>query len=279
MRTTDSNNRSARGRGFTLIELLVTIAIIALLAGLVAPVITIVIDRAVATNCTRNLTGITTALKGYTVDHFSFPYIRHATQRGGDMTAEYANYWKDYIIFDNDSSVFGWTNLGLLWSPRADGNPNVPEGKYIKNEDHFWCPKFFRKNESFDLGWHGCPWLPSRDPTDSYWVKTKATYSRRPACAGKNPCTIPDGAAVVADIFPRTWSYAQLPQHMHRNGEGFHVGYYGGKVKWFDDPDGIAMDPAGFSGNTLRDSATRTEQSWQKLDNCEIPWPANDYLK
>ena len=266
-----------RPAGFTLLELLITIAIIAMLAGMVTPMVMLVIDRAVDTSCVTNLRSVTTGLKGYTAENFSFPYIRHTTQRGGDMTGEYASYWKDYIVFNNDAAVFGWTNLGLLWSPKADGNPDVPEGKYIKNEDHFWCPKFYRKNESFDLGWGGCPWPPAQGPWGG-WAKTKATYSRRPACGGKFPGKIPDGAAVVADYFPRIWSYSQLPEHVHRNGEGFHVGYYSGKVEWFDDPDGIAVDYAGFRGSTNRDSATRTERSWQKLDETDVPWTPEAYL-
>ena len=253
MRTTDSNNRSARGRGFTLIELLVTIAIIALLAGMVVPVITIVIDRAIAANCATNLTGVTTALKGYVADHFSLPYIRN-----GENAAEYASYDKDDIMFDENLTTSGWTNLGLLWY----GNPDVEKGKYIKDEGHFWCPKTPRSSEAA-LG----PWLPVSGTV------TKATYSRRPACGGKTPDRIPDGAAIVADLFPRREGYARRPEHMHQNGKGFHVGYYGGKVKWFDDSeDGIAMDTDGFL------SYTKTEQSWHKLDKCEIPWTADAYL-
>lgn len=243
---THSNDQSGHRQGITMLELLVTIAIIALLTGMLAPVLTAVVDRAIAANCAMNLTGIATALKGYTADYFSLPYIST-----GESDVELANYDKDDVIFDESLTTNGWTNLGLLWY----GNTDVSEGKYIKDKAHLWCPKTPRSSEA-ELGL----WLPVSGKV------TKATYSRRPSCGGKIPSQIPDSAAVVADLFPRREGYARHPKHTHMNGKGFHVGYYGGKVKWFDDLDGdIATADDGFSDATL------TEESWQKLDERKMP--------
>jgi prepilin-type N-terminal cleavage/methylation domain-containing protein len=267
-----------RTRGLTLIELLICLAIIALLAGLVVPGIYGVLERVEEMSCAVNLRSVTIGMRTYTADYRCFPFIRHTTTRDGPKDPEYRMYWTDYVVFNNDNAVFGWTNLGLLWSPKADGNPNVPEGKYIKNEDHYWCPKFFRKNESYDLGLGGCPWPPGKDPQNRWFLKTKATYSRRPACAGKLPDRIPPGAAIVSDYFPRSWWYSQLPEHIHRNARGFNVGYYGGTVDWYDDFDGLALDAANFVGGSHMESARRTETSWRHLDKCDVPWTPEAYL-
>ena len=265
--------RRTRLHGFTLVELLVVIAVIALLAGLVVPTFTGIIARTKDWGCMINLRGLTNALKAYTTDHMCFPYIQQKTVRADSSTyhKEYINYWKDYVIFDNDAQGIGWTNLGLLWSPKADRNVNVPEGKYVKNEDHFYCPLFHTKNNlPANFGYNH--WLPRLG------YRTKSSYSRRPAVGGKMPGTIPDGAAIVADYFPRAWWYAQKPEHVHQNATGFHVGYYSGVVDWFDDQDGLALDIANFQGNTWIESRTRTEQSWRELDKVDVPWDATNYL-
>jgi prepilin-type N-terminal cleavage/methylation domain-containing protein/prepilin-type processing-associated H-X9-DG protein len=98
----------ARGRGFTLVELLVVCAIIAVLIGLLFPVLTKVREKSRRTNCLSNL-----------------------RQIGAGMFL-YAQVHNDKLPNDNSPTV---------WTPQNGGDVLVTlANRYIKNANVFYCP-------------------------------------------------------------------------------------------------------------------------------------------
>jgi prepilin-type N-terminal cleavage/methylation domain-containing protein len=93
----------AQKRGFTLIELLVVIAIIAILAGLILPVLARARESARRTSCASNLKQIGTCLGLYADVPANGTYpVGPTADRPGAMTALgylYNQYLSDYRIF------------------------------------------------------------------------------------------------------------------------------------------------------------------------------------
>lgn len=78
--------KSSPSRGFTLIELLVVIAIIAVLMGLLFPVVTGVKDQANKARAKNDVTQIVTAIKAYYTEYSKYPDVANAAQNGKDSS-------------------------------------------------------------------------------------------------------------------------------------------------------------------------------------------------
>ena len=78
-------------RGFTLIEILVVIAIIALLAAIIFPVLATARGKARAAVCQSNLKQLGTAMTMYIADYERYPYAV-------DPSDKYSNIWKNQKV-------------------------------------------------------------------------------------------------------------------------------------------------------------------------------------
>ncbi len=116
--------------GFTLIELLVVIAIIAMLAGLLLPLISRSRDRALSTSSLSNLRQMHILFVNYTVDRRGlFPTTT------GNKTSDGVSgvFWRR-VVWEHTFGVFGTD------SPRAEGKMTTTD--YAKT---MWCPLMVKR--------------------------------------------------------------------------------------------------------------------------------------
>ncbi|MGC3990757.1 MAG: prepilin-type N-terminal cleavage/methylation domain-containing protein [Chthoniobacteraceae bacterium] len=98
-------------KGFTLIELLVVIAIIALLAGLLLPVLNTTKSKANQSKCLENLRLWGTAIGGYMGDHKG--------QVAWSGVFSYSGTFSNYMQYFNNNSAYAAVNAQnmLRWCP------------------------------------------------------------------------------------------------------------------------------------------------------------------
>ncbi len=121
-------DRGMSRAAFTLIELLVVMAILGILAGLLIPAVTSVLDKAAFTKCKSNMRQIGIALAGFQSDHDGrFPVTKFAEFRGGDY--ELYTQLADYLPFGTVKN--------------SSGNPT----EWI--DPDYTCPLYRKRNRSY----------------------------------------------------------------------------------------------------------------------------------
>lgn len=137
--------RAAR-RGFTLIELLTVIAIIAILAGLLFPVMKSVGDNARKSSCMSNLHSIIQGMEMYKDDWQIYPDALYGYSPDGVNTEQrlYPHYVKDEQVFNCPTSPARMNNR----------NPVQPTNMMVGAVTAYYYPQF----DSYDFQFR-----PSKD--------------------------------------------------------------------------------------------------------------------
>jgi prepilin-type N-terminal cleavage/methylation domain-containing protein/prepilin-type processing-associated H-X9-DG protein len=179
--------------GFTLIELLVVIAIIAVLMGILMPVLSRARASANLTACSSQLRQIGLAIPAYAADFDSkMPWWGY-TDSGSEEMHPYVCYRQDWVF-----------STGKLKAMRM---ACLYEGKYIPEPRVFYCPSNripLYKYESYIVP---PPWgkLPQKfnasDPSSEHnqWVRMGYTYYPTSRVGKKDEFGIPQEAAQIIE--------------------------------------------------------------------------------
>jgi type II secretory pathway pseudopilin PulG len=221
-----------RDRGFSMVDLLVSIAVIALLIGIITPTLAHVKDAADKVVCASNLRQVGLGLTMYADDHEGRYPEGLAT---GDGTV-------DPQIAHTGEDPNAWNGLGWLV---ADG--------YLSTPQIFYCPAHQGEHtaEAYADGWMMLD-QPIRTNYAYRGVSPQQTLLN-PADDAVEAASDADSATVlIADGFSTSADFN------HEN--GFNTLNLGLSVAWLSDESGTLR-------TALLTGVQETEQAWSILDN------------
>ena len=205
------NNR----RGFTLIELLVVISVIAVMAGLTIPAISLIQRLVKDMNCGHNLQQIALAIEGFKSNHDErFPDLLRLNNLTGPSGARYTSLTdrKDELLADLDKIFLcprdrsmpkgsdpmmgrhsSWDNLSYLAEPGCSYLYEM-NGRNVESSN---------ARKHFLLGYLGSDKNDLLNTKNHLsWAKAKSIQQRTGNFPSNSTAADPGGAPFVADRFP-----------------------------------------------------------------------------
>lgn len=219
-------------QGFTLIELLTVIAIIALLVGIMVPVLGSARDSARALLCATNLRSLQTGMSQFTADN--------SNRYGGGLAKEWVTdtYWGVWWGQSGQVNIAGRGNVG-----DADYVPSGDIWSYVREPNVYLCPIFDR--------------VCGRPSTTDVWAPGKTygeDYSRSFEVQGITATfTMPESFNAVSGKPVRSYAMNELLAPYSRDAAGEvcrktdHTVLIDPKAIWLTE-----VHPCARRGSTLR---------------------------
>lgn len=227
--------RVASARAFTLIDVLVSMAVIAVLIGIMLPALTAIRETGRKVVCSSNIRQIGLSTAMYADDYKGqLPHSRFYTK--SLLNSSFTIQPQDLMMARIATPVNDWDGLGLLFGKQ-----------YCSTGQVYYCPshKYVHRYSNYAAGWNG-------GPVD---VLTNFQYRGGNASGQANLNKIPERISLVADGMASGFDF--------NHAVGGNIVASDLSVSWFDDSAHSLLLPTGYDDPLAKD---KLQTAWTEID-------------